>query len=190
MKLRYYSVLTLLFVIAGLLMGFGFVSGNLASRNVAILDKQVLAASNDLSSGDKAMGSPVRISIPALKINVPIINGYYDTKKQDWTLTNDSAQYAVITPLPNDAAGNTFVYGHNKSQVFGRLPTIKPGQEAHVYTNSGRRFTYIFESARTTSPSDNSIFLYEGKPILTLQTCSGFFSQNRELFTFSFKESV
>jgi len=188
MKLRYYLTLGFLFIAAGLMLGYGTVSQHLAARNVAILDEQVLAASINHAEGDPA-GRPVRIVIPALKISVPIVNGYYDEKK-GWTLTNDSAQFATITPEPNEKGGNTFIYGHNQTPIFGHLPKIKAGQEAMIFTDSGHRFTYTFVSARETSPYDNSLFLYEGAPILTLQTCSGIFSQNRELFTFVLKEAV
>jgi len=190
MKLRFTITIAALFAVGAMLILFGPYKDHLASRNVAVVDPAVIAAKQTPKTNASIEGRPVRIQIPSLKINIPIVNGYYDAKKQDWTLNNDSAQYATITPLANNAEGNTFIYGHNQPPVFGRLPKILPGQKAYLFTDNGHKFTYTFTSARETVPSDDSLFRYKGAPILTLQTCSGFFSQNRELFTFNLTEAV
>jgi hypothetical protein len=55
-------------------------------------------------------GEPVRLQIPALKIDLNVIDGYYNKNSKTWTLTKDMAQYATITPQPNNQEGNTFIY--------------------------------------------------------------------------------
>lgn len=132
-------------------------------------------------------GKPVRIQIPALKIDLQIIDGHYNSQDRTWTLTKDKAQYATNTPLANNAEGNTFIYGHNRKQVFSTLNRIKPGDEAVITTDNGHKFTYKFTAAYETTPSDDSLFSYKGAPILTVQTCSGMWYQNRQLFTFNFE---
>jgi LPXTG-site transpeptidase (sortase) family protein len=130
-------------------------------------------------------GRPVRIQLPSLGIDLAVINGYYDAATQSWTLTNNDAQYAVNTVLANNQEGNTFIYGHNRKQVFESLYKIQPGQHAIVYTDNNHVFTYEYTGSVVTSPNDDSLFTYQGPPILTLQTCSGLWYQNRQLFHFS-----
>jgi LPXTG-site transpeptidase (sortase) family protein len=132
-------------------------------------------------------GKPVRIQIPALHIDLQVADGRYNAEDHSWTLSKDKAQYALNTPLANNSEGNTFIYGHNRKQVFSTLNRIKPGDRAIVTTDNGHRFTYTFRMAYETNPSDDSLFQYKGAPILTVQTCSGLWYQNRQLFTFNFE---
>jgi len=129
-------------------------------------------------------GSPMNLSIPSLNMNLPVINGYYDKYNKEWTLTLDKVQYATVTPLPNNAGGNTFLYGHYRPEVFAYLHHIKMGATATVMTANHHTFTYQLTNVRVTNPNDDSIFNYQGPPILTIQTCTGTFFQYRQLFTF------
>jgi LPXTG-site transpeptidase (sortase) family protein len=107
-----------------------------------------------------------------------------------WTLSLSKVQYAVTTPEPNTTGGNTFIYGHYRKGVFATLHTIQAGAQAVVKTSNGHSFYYQLASERVTNPSDTSLFNYQGKPILTIQTCSGLFFQNRQLFTFDLVRAV
>ncbi|HSX08297.1 MAG TPA: sortase [Candidatus Saccharimonadales bacterium] len=130
-------------------------------------------------------GTPVRIQIPSLNIDLAVIPGYYNAKSQTWTLTTDKVQYATITPKANNQAGNTFLYGHYRSNVFASLHRIQSGATAIITTDNGHKFTYTLGAVHVVSPSDSaSVFNYQGPPILTVQTCTGLFFQNRQLFTF------
>lgn len=143
------------------------------------------------SSPTALYGEPVQLQIPSLGINLPIIPGYYDHKTQEWTLTTDKVQYATITPEPNDQSGNTFLYGHARKNVFGSLHTIAPHAEAIVQTNNGHTFYYRLNGALTVDPTDSAAVLdYQGKPMLTIQTCTGLFWQNRQLFYFDLEKVV
>jgi sortase (surface protein transpeptidase) len=131
-------------------------------------------------------GNPVAISIPSVKINVSVVDGYYNQKSKQWTLSLDKAQFATISSTPNNVEGDTYIYGHYRPEVFAYLHAIKPGSEAAITTDNGYRFTYRFREAHNTSPADSSVFAYKGAPILTLQTCSGAWFQNRQQFAFDF----
>jgi LPXTG-site transpeptidase (sortase) family protein len=133
-------------------------------------------------------GTPTRIQIPSLNIDLPVIDGYYNKTSQKWTLTNNKVQYAAVTPKPNNTQGNTFLYGHNRREVFKTLAKIQLGAEVVLTTDNGHTFVYTFKGALETTPNDDSLFRYQGTPILTIQTCSGAFYQNRQLFTFDLKE--
>lgn len=135
-------------------------------------------------------GKPTRLVIPSLKIDITVADGIYNASSQTWTLSKDKAHYALMTPEPNNQEGNTFIYGHNRREVFANLAKLKIGETATVYTDNGHQFTYKFRSAYETNPTDSSLFDYQGPPILTLQTCSGVWYQNRYLMTFDLVEVV
>jgi LPXTG-site transpeptidase (sortase) family protein len=152
--------------------------GNFASAQSGILHPEIVIS-----------GKPVRLQIPSLNIDLPIVDGQYNAKRQTWTLSNDKVHYAAMTAPANNAQGNTFLYGHNKKGLFNTLNRIQLNAEAIITTDNDHTFTYTFEGALETVPTDDSLFHYDGKPILTIQTCSGTWYQNRQLFTFDFKEA-
>ena len=145
--------------------------------------KVAVAAPNVVS------GDPMSLSIPSLNLNLAVTPGVYNTKTQQWTLTNDKVQYAVVTPEPNTQAGNTFFYGHYRKGVFSTLHTIQAGSEAQVTTSNGKVFTYKLATIKVVSPEDSAaVFSYQGAPILTIQTCTGLLFQNRQLFIFNLEK--
>jgi LPXTG-site transpeptidase (sortase) family protein len=135
-------------------------------------------------------GDPVKVDIPSLGLSLPVVRGYYDSKTKAWTLTKDKVQYATLTPPPSNQDGNTLLYGHYRKGVFATLHTIKPGAPAVVTASNGHKFYYRFASSKVTNPNDNSVFKKPDHPILTVQTCTGIFFQNRQLFTFDLVRTV
>lgn len=143
-----------------------------------------------VASSSAISGHPVSIKVPRLQIDLQVIDGVYNANTKTWNLTNDKAQYALLTSEPNNQAGNTFIYGHNTKQVFARLLKAQADDIAIVETSNGHQFTYRLTSSREASPTDDSLFHYQGAPILTLQTCSGPNFQYRYLLTFRLVEAA
>lgn len=133
-------------------------------------------------------GKPIHLRIASINVDIPVMDGVYNASDKTWTLSDDNAHYALITPPANNTGGNTFIYGHNRKEVFSRLSRLTPGDNALVTTENGLEFIYEFQLSLTTKPYDDSLFRYEGAPILTLQTCSGLWYQDRSLFTFTLKD--
>jgi len=131
-------------------------------------------------------GTPVALDISSLNMHLAIINGYYNSKNGEWTLTLDKAQYATVTVPPNNLSGNTLIYGHYRPEVFAYLHLIKPGAQATITTDNGYVFTYTYQSTEAFDPHDTSIFTYQGAPRLTIQTCSGTFMQHRQMYYFQY----
>lgn len=134
-------------------------------------------------------GQPVHIQIPERNISIAVAEGTFSRWSQTWTLSNDKAHFATVTAPANNQAGLTFIYGHNTNAVFGRLNDIKPGETAIVTTDNGHVFTYKYRDSKEVAPTDVSLFNYKGAPILTLQTCSGTWSEKRHLLTFDLVEA-
>ena len=132
-------------------------------------------------------GLPSRIVLPDQGIDLPIDPGFYNQADNSWTLSGLRAHYAMVTTLPNNHDGNTFIYGHNNKYVFGRIKSLQPGQKAIVYTANNYMFTYSYLSNVVVEPGDTSVFDYTGPPILTIQTCSGNWNEKRQMYTFKFQ---
>jgi LPXTG-site transpeptidase (sortase) family protein len=133
-------------------------------------------------------GHPVQISVPSLNINLPVVNGYYDHQSGQWTLTLNKAQFATPSAEPNNTSGNTIIYGHYRKGVFSTLHQIQPGAIALITTSNGYVFEYKYTLTYAVSPTDTSIFTYTGPPELTIQTCSGTWFQNRQMYHFDFAD--
>lgn len=129
-------------------------------------------------------GKPMRLLVPSLGMDLSVEDGIYDAKTGQWTLSLDKVHYALMTVQPNDKQGNTLIYGHYRPEVFAYLHTIQKGALVKVKTENNHTFTYKFTGSRVVNPADTSVLSYEGKPMLTLQTCTGAFMQNRQLFSF------
>lgn len=137
-------------------------------------------------------GVPTRINVPSLGIELDVLPGAYDKTTDSWTLSGYNAHFATATRPANNGGGNTFIYGHNNRDVFGPMKSIKEGAEARILTDVGSAFYYSLTSIKTVDPTDVSIFTYTGAPILTVQTCTGVWHEQRQLYTFKlvrFEES-
>lgn len=134
-------------------------------------------------------GHPVGVSVERLGINLPVIDGSYNAITDSWTLTDDKAQFAAITQIPNNQSGNTFIYGHNTDPVFMKLAGLAQGDIAHVRTNNGHVFEYAYTGQDFVLPNNTSVLSDKPpRPRLTLMTCEGVFSQTRRIMTFDFKK--
>jgi LPXTG-site transpeptidase (sortase) family protein len=139
---------------------------------------------------DHTFGKPVWVSIPRLSLGVNVEAGSSDRDGRKWTLSWTKAYYATVSAIPNDLAGNTVIYGHNVKEVFGRTEDLKIGDRLFIRTDKGLLVTYRFFSSFDVDPSDTSIFDYQGKPIVTLITCSGILDQKRRLMQFELAEGT
>lgn len=189
LKIRFICSIALLFIGAGLLVRDGLHTG-FASAESKQSFQAVIRSKPAQTKPELIQGKPVRLQIPSLNIDLAVADGVYNAQNKTWTLSKDKAHYALITPLANNQQGNTFIYGHNRKQVFGSLAKIKPGAEIILHTDNGHIFTYVFRTSYETSPKDDTLFKYTGSPILTVQTCSGAWYQNRQLFSFDLEKVI
>ncbi len=145
----------------------------------------ILKSDSKQNERARISGIPTRIKVPSVNIDLEVIPGYHYEKSNTWTLTLDKAQWGVMSRPANDSAGMTFIYGQYRKGVFSSLPKIQPGEIAQVTTKKGDTLTYKFKASSIVPPSDDSIFSYQGKPVLILQTCTGIRFESRQLFVFN-----
>lgn len=186
-KIRFYLTTGLLYV--GTISGIWFVSQTSPTLAQTTVSAAPVVAAKKAPEKPKFIlqsGKPMRIALPDSGIDLLVTDGYYNDADGSWTLSDDHAQFAMISFLANNHSGNTFIYGHGTDAVFGRLNTEPPaiGAIAKVYTDNGKVFTYAFDSTRNLTPDDTSVLAYSGPPILTVQTCTGSLSEWRSMFQF------
>lgn len=184
------NILAVGLIIFGLFLGFPSIRQYLDSRNLTKQSQpsNVVFANKPIkpTPEPRISGLANRVVIKSLAIDLPVVYGQYYPQTKSWDLSSDKAQFASLSKLNNNKTGNSLIYGHNNKLVFAKLAQIKPGAEASVFTENGHEFKYIYKSSVETSPNDSSVFYYQGPPMLTLQTCSGIWYQNRQLFSFEF----
>jgi LPXTG-site transpeptidase (sortase) family protein len=146
---------------------------------------------NEVPAETPITGKPARIIAERAGINLPIVNGIYNTKTNEWVVKDGVGNFATVTRQLSNQAGTTLIYGHNNSYTFGRLNSLTNGDEVIVYSQEGHIFKYKFVSAEDVKPDDVSVFQnLDGKPMLKLLTCSGTWFQNRHIITLSLEQAV
>ena len=95
---------------------------------------------------------PSRVTIPAIKVNTPVIELGWSTKKtatgaifSEWEVAAYAAGWHKNSALP-DEPGNVVMSGHNNilGSVFRELDRLKRGDEITVYVGK-RAFKYSVE---------------------------------------------
>lgn len=161
----------------------------LAHRHASAVRQVASAAQIKLDQPAKPVaisGKPVRIVMPDLAIDIPVVDGYYVATKGTWYVAPAAGTYATNTYPINNTAGTSLIYGHWFNYVFGNTKNIKPGNTALVYTDNDHIFQYVLDSEVSVNPTDTDLFSnLDGKPTLKVMTCGGAWAQNRRIMTFS-----
>lgn len=190
-KARYYSSVGALYALT-LLFAFYAVFVPIKPQARAILASAHQPYIISTHPVELVSGRPVRIVIADSGIDLPVDQGYYDAATSNWTLSGYHAQFAMISNLANNQAGETFIYGHNNNSVFGALRHHTPlaGAQALIYTDNGHVFAYTFQKSFSLSPNDTSVLDYSGAPIMTIQTCTGSLNEWRTIYQYNFMKVV
>lgn len=188
MKTRFWLTIGILWIALGAFLSSPFWLANFHAQTTSA------AAAVDISrpmNTDKPIveGTPSRIAFPELHIDKTVIPGAFNEKTKSWTLSDYDAQFATATSLPNNKTGNTFIYGHNNLKTFGKLLDAQLGIEAVVTTTNGHVFQYRLVSKTDVQPNDTTFLATHQSPILTVQTCSGLWSETRRMFVFELTEA-
>lgn len=183
-----YAVKLLLLYCLSLAM-VGYVTGVIPHPNSAVASPGVTVSGPPLDHTPQTKpvvsGLPIRLVIDELELDLPIAKGEFDPVSGTWTISYAAAFYATPTPLVNDSAGTTLIYGHNDWRVFNILHLLDPGDKLRIYTKEGKVFHYVFKSAQNVKPTDVTAIRNDGPPKVILQTCTGNWNEWRRLFEFS-----
>lgn len=130
-------------------------------------------------------GSPNRILVPSLAIDLPVVSQSYSPALKTWPVAVSTANYAAETALINNTKGQSLIYGHDNRAVFGLLLSMQPGTIVYVYTNNGHIFKYSYVGYKDVAPQQVSIIAdMANAPVgLNLITCTGNYFQYRHLMS-------
>lgn len=179
-KVWFYSLTGLL----NLAVGVMFYVINIAPTPVAAVPQPVIKQPVVVKAIPATQGTPVRVAVPSLSIDLPVAVGSYNPDDGSWTVDATQAYFADASMPINNSNGTSLIYGHAQSTVFETLPQIQPEAEAIVTTDTGYVFHYRYTSVQQVPPTDISVFSSVGPPKLVLQTCIGAWSELRALFSF------
>lgn len=119
---------------------------------------------------------PVRITIPSIKIDLPIDVG--SIADGVWQISYDHPTFLDASARPG-MGGNTVIYGHNKKVIFGNLPYLSLGQKIYIKTADGK--IHIYEAYKKDFVKSDRVDLVS--PLdheeLTIYTCWGLFDSQR-----------
>lgn len=132
-----------------------------------------------LLTGQEALQPPLRIVIPILSIDLPVveanaINGY-------WELSETSASHGVGSANPG-AIGNTVVFAHAREGLFLPLKNIKKDNLIYILTKD-RWYRYKVTDIKFVDPNQIEVIAPTSDETLTLFTCSGFLDNKRLIVT-------
>jgi len=171
------SILLIVFGLLWILLGDYYFWLENDSRKLSFEDYPVKSVSSEINPKVKnSKNFPVWITIEDLDINLPVIPAKIEDGK--WETTHDGASYLISSPVPGDK-GNSVIYGHNWTKLFGNLVNAKSKQDIKIGYKDGSQKRFVVYSTSTVSPSDSSVLAQTKTERITLYTCTGFLDTQR-----------
>ena len=125
----------------------------------------------------------VRIQIPAIRVDAPIVQG------DGWEQLKKGVGQHLGTPDPGQN-GNVVLSAHNDvfGEIFRDLDQLKPGDEVVLFT-SQKTYTYVVEQTRIVEPTQVEVLNQTQEAIVTLISCYPYMVDNQRIVvTASLKE--
>ena len=139
---------------------------------MSFVDVDTSAAAN-ISYGE----TPINIKINSLGIDLEV----REAKMRDgwWELSDKFALHQPNTAFPGQR-GNTIIYAHNDSDLFGPLiKKSKNGQEIEITLKQGTVLKYKIAEIKEVNRTNGSDIKNSTNEVLTLYTCTGIFDSKR-----------
>ena len=123
-----------------------------------------------------APGHPVRIQIPALGVDAPVVLGDGDEQLKK------GVGHHIGSANPGEA-GNLVLTAHNDvfGEIFRDLDQLKPGDSIIIYTNGQRIYTYLVTGTEVVGPLDVEVMAPTRQPTITLISCYPYMVDNKRI---------
>ena len=114
---------------------------------------------------DSDTGMLVRITIPSIGVDAPVVQG------DDWESLKTGVGLNASSGIPGKS-GNVILSGHNDifGQVFRELDRLRPGDEVSLLTEKNA-YTYIVTGTQIVQPSQVEVMRQTEESTLTLISC-------------------
>jgi len=124
----------------------------------------------------------VRIQIPALDIDAPVVQG------DGWEQLKKGVAQHLGTADPGQN-GNVVLSAHNDvfGEIFRHLDRLQEGDEVIVYTNQ-RAFVYVVKQTQVVEPTQIEVMAATQEPVVTLISCYPYLIDNQRIVVTAFLE--
>lgn len=117
----------------------------------------------------------VRIQIPVLGIDAPIVQG------DGWDQLKKGVAQHIGTPNPG-SNGNLVLSAHNDvfGEIFRDLDKLKTGDQVIMFTNQ-QTFTYIVRQSQIVEPTQTEVMSPTKEAVVTLISCYPYMVDNQRI---------
>jgi LPXTG-site transpeptidase (sortase) family protein len=129
---------------------------------------------------------PIKVTIKDLGISLPIIPS--KVVSNQWEVTPNGASYLVTSPIPG-TTGNSIIYAHNWTSLFGNLVAAKIGQTVEVEYADHTKKTFVISYTSLVDPNESTILAPSTDKRITLYTCTGFLDSKRFVAVATLKDN-
>lgn len=123
--------------------------------------------------------SPIRIEIPAINVDAPIVSG------TSWEALRRGVGHQDNTGMPGQR-GNVVLAAHNDifGEIFRYLDQLSPGDEVIIHTQT-QRYVYVVQDTQIVQPEDTWVMDSTHNPTTTLISCYPYQVDNQRIVVFA-----
>jgi sortase A len=121
----------------------------------------------------------IRIQIPAIKIDAPIVQG------DGWEQLKKGVGQNIGSSNPGQT-GNVILSAHNDvyGELFRYLDKLQPGDQVVLYTQQ-RQYTYVVDRTALVEPTAVEVMASTGSPTVTLISCYPYLVDKQRIVVFA-----
>ena len=155
--------------------------GNTRPNEAEIPDhlRPMVQSIKDLPIPPSSPEQAIRIQIPALNIDAPIVQG------DGWDQLKKGVGQHLGTPNPG-SIGNMVFSAHNDvyGEIFRYLDQLQPGDEILVFTQQ-RQYTYVVSGTQVVEPTQVEVMAATTEPTTTLISCYPYLKDKQRIVVFA-----
>ena len=156
-------------------------AGNTRPNEAEIPDhlRPMVQSIKDLPIPPSSPEQAIRIQIPALNVDAPIVQG------DGWEQLKKGVGQHLGSPNPG-SVGNLVLSAHNDvyGEIFRHLDQLKPGDEILVFTQQ-RQYTYIVSGTQIVEPTQVEVMAATSDPTATLISCYPYLKDTQRIVVFT-----
>ena len=121
----------------------------------------------------------IRIQVPALKIDAPVVQG------DGWEQLKKGVGQNAGSANPGQT-GNVVLSAHNDvyGELFRYLDKLQPGDQVVLYTQQ-RQYTYVVDRTAVVEPTAVEVMASTGSPTVTLISCYPYLVDDQRIVVFA-----
>ena len=121
----------------------------------------------------------IRIQIPSIKIDAPVVQG------DGWEQLKKGVGQNIGSSNPGQN-GNVILSAHNDvyGELFRYLDKLQPGDQVVLYTQQ-RQYTYVVDRTAVVEPTAVEVMASTGSPTVTLISCYPYLVDKQRIVVFA-----